>query len=564
MRRSGPFLLCLWLPMLAFAQQDLSVVGDFPTFRDVADTVGVTLENISGGDPKDYILESLGNGAAFLDYDSDGDMDLLITNGSTMEDYPQGGHPMAALYENTGERFRNITEDADIWARGWGVGVCVADYDNDGHHDFYLTAYGGNVLYRNTGNRGFEDVTSRAGVGDARWSTNCAFADYDRDGDVDLYVSNYVGFDPTVIPRRGEIKRCTYMGAPVFCGPLDLPGEPDTLYRNNGDGTFSDETEVARIETTGAYGLGVVFSDFDNDGWPDIYVANDSVPNLMFHNNRDGTFSDVSLISGTALSEDGVVQSGMGIGIGDYDRNGYFDIFVTNFARDTNTLYRNTGNMFFVDVTALSGMGEISRRYLGWGTGFADLDNDGLGDIFVANGHVYPEVDRLDIGQAYPQRKEVYRNQGDGKFEELAPQLGEDLAEAKSARGMAFGDYDNDGDIDVIVINMDARPSLYRNEGGNRNNWISFRLEGADSNRDAIGARVEIDVDSATQVDEVRSGGSYLSHNDMRIHFGLGQALGVDEVRIRWPSGKTEVLTDVDANQFVSVREGEGIVAVGP
>ena len=539
-------------------------MNDFPTFTDVAETVGVTLENISGGAPKDYILESLGNGAAFLDYDSDGDMDLLITNGSTMEDYLQGGHPMAALYENTGERFRNVTEDADISASGWGVGVCAADYDNDGHQDFYVTAYGRNVLYRNTGNRGFEDLTSRAGVGDAGWSTNCAFADYDRDGDVDLYVSNYVRFDPTDVPRRGEIERCRYMGAPVFCGPLGLPGESDTLYSNNGDGTFSDVTEAARIEDTGSYGLGVVFSDFDNDGWPDIYVANDSVPNFMFQNNRDGTFSDVSLISGTALGEDGVVQSGMGIGIGDYDRNGYFDIFVTNFARDTNTLYRNAGNLLFVDVTALSGMGEISRRYLGWGTGFADLDNDGLQDIFVANGHVYPEVDRLDIGQSYPQRKEVYRNMGDGKFEELAPGLGGDLSDAKSARGMAFGDYDNDGDIDVIAINMDARPSLYRNDGGNRNNWISFRLEGTESNRDAIGARVEIDVGSTTQVDEVRSGGSYLSHNDMRIHFGLGPALGVDAVRIRWPSGRAEVLTDVDANQFVNVREGEGIVTVGP
>ena len=563
MRRSA-LLLFLWLPLPVSAQQDLSIVTDFPTFTDVAEPVGVTLRNLSGGTPKNYILQSLGNGAAFVDYDSDGDMDLLITNGSTMEGYPQGGHPMAALYENTGERFRNVTADADISATGWGVGVCAADYDNDGHQDFYLTAYGANVLYRNTGNGGFEDLTSEAGVGDGQWSTNCAFADYDRDGYVDLYVSNYVGFDPTTVPQRGEAERCRYMGVPVFCGPLDLPGESDTLYRNNGDGTFSDATVVAGIKDSGYFGLGVVFSDFDNDAWPDIYVANDSVPNLMFQNNQDGTFSDVSLISGTALSEGGAVQSGMGIGIGDYDRNGYFDIFVTNFARDTNTLYRNEGNLSFLDVTALSGMGEVSRRCLGWGTGFADLDNDGLADIFVANGHVYPEVDGLDIGQTYPQRKEVYRNMGDGMFEELAGQLGKDLVEGKPARGTAFGDYDNDGDIDVIAINMDAAPSLYRNDGPNPNNWITFRLEGTESNRDAIGARVEIDVGSTTQVDEVRSGGSYLSHNDMRIHFGLGEATIVNAVRIRWPSGNTEVLSDVDRNQFVNIREGEGIVAAGP
>ena len=431
-------LLLLWLPLSAAAQQDVSVLDGFPTFTEVAETLGVTLENLSGGASKDYIVESLGNGAAFLDYDSDGDVDLLITNGSTLEDYAQGGHTLAALYENTGARFRDVTEEAALAATGWGVGVCSGDYDNDGHPDVYITAYGSNVLYRNTGDGRFADLTSEAGVGDTEWSTNCAFADYDRDGDVDLYVSNYVRFDPATVPERGEIERCRYMGAPVFCGPLELPSAPDTLYRNNGDGTFSDVTAMSGISDPGAFGLGVVFTDFDNDGWPDLYVANDSVPNLMFQNNRDGTFSNVSLISGTALSEEGVAQSGMGIGVGDYDRNGYLDIFVTNFARDTNTLYRNEGNLFFVDATGLSGMGEVSRRYLGWGTDFADFDNDGLQDIFVANGHVYPDVDRLEIGQAYPQRKEVYRNIGGGKFEELAGRLGEGLQDPKSARGVAL------------------------------------------------------------------------------------------------------------------------------
>ncbi len=544
--------------------QDRPSATDFPVFADVARTIGLTLENVSGGVPKDYIVQSLGNGAAFLDHDGDGDLDLLVVNGSTMEDYPRGGHPMAALYENDGERFRDMTGDSGIVARGWGVGVCAADYDNDGRTDVYLTAYGPNVLYRNAGGGRFEDVTAESDVGDARWSTNCAFGDYDRDGHVDLYVANYVEFDPATVPRRGQIERCRYMGAPVFCGPLDLPGARDTLYRNNGDGTFTDVTIGAGVAGGALYGLGAVFSDFDNDGWPDIYVANDAVPNFMFRNNRDGTFLDASFVSGTALNEEGAVQSGMGVAIGDYDGNGYFDIFVTNFARDTNTLYRNDGNLSFLDATPLSGMGAASRRYLGWGTGFADLDNDGRRDIFVANGHVYPEVDGAEIGQAYAQPKEVYRNLGGGRFEGLALATGDALAAPQPARGAVFGDYDNDGDVDVVAVNIDAPPNLYRNDGGNRNNWIVFRLEGVESNRDAIGARVEIDAGGATQVDEVRSGGSYLSHNDLRVHFGLGSAREIESVRIGWPSGASEVLAGVDVNRILLVREGDGIVESGP
>ena len=564
MRRIGPLLLCFWLSAGATGTQERPVAADFPVFTDVAATAGVTLENVSGGVPKDYIVQSLGNGAAFLDHDGDGDMDLLVVNGSTMEDYPRGGHPMAALYENDGERFRDVTEDSGIAARGWGVGVCAADYDNDGRTDVYLTAYGPNALYRNTGNGGFEDVTLETGAGDTRWSTNCAFGDYDRDGHVDLYVANYVEFDPAVIPRRGEIERCRYMGAPVFCGPLDLPGARDTLFRNDGDGTFTDVTDAAGVGGGALYGLGAVFSDFDNDGWPDIYVANDAVPNFMYRNNGDGTFLETALLSGTALNEEGAVQSGMGVAIGDYDGNGYFDIFVTNFARDTNTLYRNDGNLSFRDVTPLSGMGAASRRYLGWGTGFADLDNDGLRDVFVANGHVYPEVDGAEIGQAYAQPKEVYRNLGGGRFEELALATGDDLAAPRPARGLAFGDYDNDGDVDVAAVNIDAPPNLYRNDGGNRGNWIMFRLVGVESNRDAIGARIEIEAAGARQVDEVSSGGSYLSHNDMRIHFGLGRAREVEAVRIVWPSGRREDLSAVGANRFVTVREGNGIVETDP
>ena len=548
-----PVMLTIVSASLVFAATE-----DFPAFRDVAARVGITLLNISGGADKDYILEANGNGAAFLDHDNDGDMDLVITNGSTLKNYKSGGDPMAALYENTGERFVDVTQKAGITARGWGSGICAADYDNDGYQDFYLTAYGRNVLYRNTGKGAFVDVTSKARVGDTRWGTNCAFADYDRDGNVDLYVANYMTFSETTVPQRGINEKCGYMGAPVFCGPQGYPGEADVLYRNNGDGTFTDVTERAGVRDPGYYGFGVIFGDFDNDGWPDIYVANDGNPNFLFRNNRNGTFTEMGLLSGTALNEAGRAQSGMGVSAADYDNDGLFDIFVTNFAGDTNTLYRNLGKLLFVDRTASAGMGEVALPYLGWGTGIEDFDNDGLRDIFVANGHVYPEVDGLNVGQSYMQRKELYRNLGNGRFKEIAGDLDGDLLTAHSARGTAFADFDNDGDIDVLVVNLNDRPNLFRNEGGNRNHWITFRLEGVRSNRDAIGARIEINAGGRTQVAEVRSGSSYLSHNDIRVHFGLGDGDRIDRVRVHWPNSAMQEFTNLTADRFVTIREGQG------
>jgi hypothetical protein len=334
-----------------------------------------------------------------------------------------------------------------------------------------------------------------------------------------------------------------------------LQGQPDTLYRNNGDGTFTDVTEKAGIRDPNYYGFGVLFSDFDNDGWPDIYVANDSQPNLLFHNKKDGTFAEVGLVSGSALNEAGRAQSGMGLTAGDYDNNGYMDIFVTNFARDTNTLYKNLGNMFFVDTTVAAGLGEISLPYLGWGANLADFDNDGHLDIFVANGHVYPQVDGLNVGQKYLQRKELYRNLGNGKFEELARSASADFLTGKSARGSAVADFDNDGDLDILVINLNNRPSLYRNDAGKTNHWIGFRLEGSRSNRNAIGARIEIEAGGGKQVSEVRSGGSYLSQDDLRVHFGLGQATRIDRGRIRWPNGNTQELGGLDADAYIKIPE---------
>jgi hypothetical protein len=532
-----------------------SAADSFPSFIDVAEKVGITLINICGGLSKDYIVEANGNGGAFVDYDNDGDPDILIVNGSTLENYKNGGDPMVALYRNDGGTFVDVTREAGLLKRGWGMGVCAGDYDNDGYIDLYITAYGPNVLFHNNGNGTFSDVTAQARAIDVHWSTNCAFGDYNRDGNIDLYVAHYVAFDEKTVPRRGKAPGCRFLGVDVFCGPQKLRGEPDILFRNNGNGTFTDATTTAGIHDPDYYGFGVLFSDLDDDGWPDIYVANDGNPNLLFRNNHNGTFTEMGVLSGSALNEAGRAQSGMGVAAGDYDGNGLLDIFVTNFAGDTNTLYQNLGKLLFADVTAAAGMGEISLQYLGWGTGLEDFDNDGLLDIFVANGHVYPQVDALAAGQQYAQRKELYRNLGNGKFTELARDLGDLAKPPKSSRGAAFGDFDNDGDIDVLVINMNDRPSLYRNEGGTPNHWITFHLEGSRSNRSAIGARVEIQAGGKTQVREVQSGGSYLSHNDLRVHFGLGSATRVDWVRIRWPNGNAEELPAMEADRFVTIKE---------
>ncbi len=555
----------IWLLAAFVAAPAAAQTGAFPDFVDVSAELGVTLVNVSGEGNADYIIEVNGNGAGFFDYDDDGDVDLLVTNGSTLERYREGGDPLATLYENADGVFRDVTAASGLNDTGWGFGVCVADYDNDGRSDVYLTAWGPNKLYRNLGNGRFEETGEGAGVADGGWGTNCAFGDYDRDGDVDLYVANYLTFDDEVIPRRGDPGNELYLGElEVMIGPLSLPGESDVLYRNDGNGAFTDVTAASGIDDPGHFGFGVQFSDFDNDGWTDIYVANDSTENLMFRNDRDGTFSEIGLISGTSVSLMGYAQAGMGLAVADYDGNGYFDIFVTNFSQDTNTLYRNLGDMLFTDATAASATGAPSRLHLGWGAGFADLDNDGWVDLFVANGHVYPNIGELDLGVRHLQPKEIYRNLGDGRFEAIAAEQAGDPAIPKPARGAAFADYDNDGDVDVIAINMNEGPSFYRNEGGNRNRWIGFRLVGVSSNRDAIGARVEIDAGGRTQSAEVRSGGSYLSHNDMRVHFGLGDADAVDRVRVRWPDGESEELQGVAGGRYWLVREGEGRVIPGP
>jgi hypothetical protein len=526
---------------------------------DVAEQSGLTLLNISGNRSKDYIVDVNGNGAAFFDYDNDGDMDALIANGSTLANMKKGGDQMVALFRNDGKgRFADVTPASGLRARGWGMGTCVADYDNDGFQDVYITAFGPDVLIRNNGDGTFTDTTARAGVGDPRWGTNCAFGDYDRDGDLDLYVANYLAFSEATVPKRGASPNCKYLGLDVMCGPRDLVGEPDVLYRNNGDGTFTDVTRSAGIVDPGHYGFGVLFSDLDDDGWPDIFVANDSVPNLLFRNNRNGTFSEIGLPSGIAMNADGKTQASMGADAGDYDGDGRLDVFVTNFSQDYNTLYQNSAGGLFTDVSHQAGVVPPSLSYLGWGTGFADFDNDGLLDLFVANGHVYPEIDRSGRGTTYLQRKQLFRNQGKGRLKEVTEAVGGGLLIEKSSRGAAFGDVDNDGDIDVLVINMNDWPTLLRNDTDSGHNWIAAKLVGRSGNRDAIGARVWLEEAGVLQVAEVRSGGSYLSHNDLRVRFGLGRRTNVPPVRVRWPDGAVEWFEGLTPNGFHVIRQGNG------
>ncbi len=527
---------------------------------DVASQAGVTLLNVCGDVSKDYIVDANGSGVAWLDYDNDGRLDLLIVNGSTREHLAQGGDPMLALYHNDGKgHFDDVTARSGMTRRGWGNGVCVADYDNDGFSDVYVTGIGGGALFHNNGNGTFSDVTRRSRTGnDGHWGSGCAFGDYNRDGFVDLYVANYVKWNQAKIPRRGETAGCRFLVIDVYCGPKSLEGEPDVLYKNNGDGTFTDVTTAAHVKDPGYPGFGVLFSDLDNDGWPDLYVANDSTANFLFHNNGDGTFTEKALVAGVAVSGDGREQAGMGVDAGDYNGDGLLDLVVTNFSHDYNTLYENHAGGFFNDVSYRTGLAAGSGPYMGWGVGFVDLDNDGLLDIFTANGHVYPQVDAHGIGTKYAQRKQVFRNIDGRRFANVTDAIGGGLLIEKSSRGAAFGDYDNDGRLDVVVSNINDRPTLLHNEstGGH---WATFRLVGSKSNRDAIGARVVVTAGGRRQLVEVRSGGSYASQNDLRAHVGLGAADRMERVEIRWPSGAVETASGLAADRFYVAREGQGI-----
>ena len=512
-------------------------------FVDVTAAAGIAFHHRNGATGEKHPYEPLGSGVAFLDYDGDGWLDLYFVNTAGP----------GALYRNRGDgTFEETTERAGVANSGCGMGCTAADYDNDGDTDLYITCYGPNILYRNNGDGTFTDATVVAGVGDPGVAMGTAFADYDMDGDLDLYVANYLEYRPELNKYCARVK-----GIRIYCGPNAFPPQPDVFYRNNGDGTFTDITESTGLVADAARELGAVFLDYDNDGDPDLYVCGDMTPNLLYRNDG-GRFTEAGLMAGCSYSDEGTVLSGMGVTAGDYDNDGFFDLFVTNHQRETNSLYRNMGNGFFADVTFASGLGVPSLSSLALGTVFFDYDNDGDRDLFVANGHLDDNVELFDTDVTYPQQNQLFRNEGNGRFTEVANSAGPGLALMQVSRGVALGDYDNDGDLDLAVSNNNEPAVLLRNDGGNRNHWLALRLVGAGapfSNPDGIGARIKVVANDLVQVDEVRGGSSWLSQNDLRVFFGLGVKERIELVEIRWPSGVVQQLKDVEVDQLLTVHE---------
>ena len=552
------------------------------SFTDVASQAGLggALNVFGGVERKRYLIEEIGCGVALFDYDNDGWLDIFFVNGSRFESISADHQPSNFLFRNNRDgTFTDVTAKAGLMRSGWGQGCCVGDYDNDGYDDLLVTYWGCLVLYHNNGDGTFTDVTEKAGLLQKtprpRWNTGCCFVDYDRDGYLDLFVANYVNFELQSAPPPGDNQYCRYYGLTVGCGPQGLGGGTNMLYHNRGDGTFEDVSERAGVTVprgpsaptlervqwipVGSYGLGVSAADFDNDGWPDIYVACDSVPSRFYHNQKNGTFEEIGSDIGCALNENGTAQGGMGIGVGDYDCDGWLDIVKTNYSDQTANLYHNNGDGTFYDAVYQAGMGG-NTKYLGWGVGLFDFDNDGWPDIFMSNGHVFPEVDTRRLHVTFKEKKIVYKNLGGGRFTEVTASAGAAVNQLRSSRGTAFGDFDNDGDVDVVVINMNEPPSLLRNDCRTKNNWLKVKCIGTKSNRSAIGARVRVVTGQHSQINEVTSGSSFMSQNDLRLHFGLGQAAHADLVEVRWPLGLVETFKNVEANQLVVLQEGHGMV----
>jgi len=535
-----------------------------PQFVDIAQKAGVDLLTLAGTPEKPHIIDSSTGGVAVFDYDNDGDVDLFIVNGSRLGGFPPGEEPRATLYRNDGNwHFADVGAAAGVDHLGWGMGCTTADYNADGQVDLYLTNYGPNALYRNDGKGRFEDVAEQAGVANPAWSMAATFGDYDGDGDLDFYLTNYIDFDPNFKPANPNF--CHWRGLDVFCGPLGLAGARDAFYLNQGP-----ESAWSFIESSNQFGLpdyhyysyGALTGDYDNDGDPDIYLANDATPNVLYLN-EGGRFRDIAQISSSAFSENGLEQASMGVASSDYDSDGDLDLFVTNFSYDNNTLYQNSGRGFFLDASFSAGLGAPSHKYLGWGANFFDYDNDGDEDLFVANGHVYPSVDQHTLGTGYAQPNQLFENGGRARFTEITAAAGPGLQIKESSRGSAFADFDNDGDLDLIVVNIDSRPTLLRNDGGNHHNWLMIKLRDQGFNTQAIGARVTLITEDHQQLREVRAGTSYLSQDDQRLHFGLGTAQQVQRLIIRWPNGEEEILQNIAANRLIIVERGKGIVAEG-
>lgn len=534
-----------------------------PTFTDIASSAGIRFQHTSGSPEKNYIFEAKGGGVCLLDYDNDGLLDLYFVSGNTLEDLKGGLSPPSALYRAKGDgTYTDVTKEAGVAGRGWGMGCAVGDSDNDGWPDLYVLGLNGNVLYRNDHEGRFTDATAKAGLEGGRWSTSAAFLDYDRDGDLDLYVANNIQVDARRSPLSFPGPDCNYRGTRVMCGPRGLPGAPDALYRNNGDGTFADVTAAAGVlEPHPAYGLGVAVGDLNDDGWPDIYVANDSMPSYLYLNRKNGTFEETALLAGVAVSNDGSEQAGMGVDLGDYDNDGWLDVTKTNFAFENNNLYHNEHDLSFVDQAAgAAGIAVPTYPLVGWGTKFLDYDNDGWKDIVAANGHVYPYLRKSPPGgETYDQRRLLFRNLGDGRFADVSRESGPGIREERSSRGLAVGDLDNDGDLDIAIVNLDGTPSILRNDGGNARSWLTLKLRGVASNRFGVGARIRVLTGTLTQTAEATTSGSIFSASDSRVHFGLGTASRAD-LEIRWPSGQVQTLLGVSASQIVEVDEDRGLV----
>ncbi len=562
----------LFVAVLAFAttlsaqQKVYPASADHPTpawFVDVAVKAGIAVRNVNGSaTAKHYIVEATGSGVAIIDYDRDGWPDIFMVNGQELvSEKGAKPQPTSHLFHNNHDgTFTDVTEKAGLVSTAWGQGACVGDYDNDGFDDIYVTDYGKNRLFHNLGNGTFREVAEQAGVAGSgkEWGTGCAFVDYDRDGKLDILVANYVHFDLASTPAPGSEAGCMWKGAPVMCGPRGLPGAKNLLFHNDGGGKFHDASKSSGIEKTDAhYCFSVTTLDYNEDGWPDIYVACDSTPSILYRNNHDGTFTDVGADAGVAFNEDGREQAGMGSTAGDYDGDGHLDLFKTNFSDDTATLYHANGDGTFSDMTNAAGLG-INLDALGWGAMFADVDNDGYPDLLVVNGHVYPEVDEAKLGATFNEPRFLYWNQGNGRFKDVSKMSGPGLDDPLSGRGLAIADLWNDGRLEAVVNNLSELPLLLVNEAVNKNHWLGLRLVGTASNRDGIGARVTLHGNKRMWVDEVRSGSSYSSSNDLRLHFGLGSETKIASIEVRWPNGEREQFSADAVDRFVELREGKG------
>ena len=526
-------------------------------FIDVTESAGLTFVHTDGRSGLRLFNEFLGSGGGFFDYDGDGDLDIYLVNGAIQTDNVQDKTPHNVLYRNNGDNtFTDVTNEVGVGSTAYGIGAAVGDYDNDGDIDLYVTNFGEDQLYRNNGDGTFTDVTTSAKVGNSNWGTSCAFADVDNDGHLDLYVANYAEYTP-----KDDV-RCEERGVNVYCGPHAYPATHDTFYKNNGDGTFTDVSALYHpSDLIPQHGLGVTFGDYDADGDADLYVANDQDPNFLFQNKGDGHFLEVALISGVCYNDMGKEKAGMGTDFGDYDNDGWLDLTVSNYQTETNTVYHNHDGTFFTDNTITSGIAEVTHGYLGWGIRFFDYDNDGYQDIFVANGHLMDNITLLEKHVTYPQRNLLFRNLGDGTFANVMSET-DGLALKKVSRGAAIGDYDNDGDLDILVTNCNQRSDLLQNTVGNRNNWIQIQVVGQKGNRSGIGARIKVVTGTHVQYREVQSGGSYLSFHDLRAHFGVGSAEQIELLEIRWPSGHIDRGTDLRVNQRFNAVEGEKIVPI--